>query len=197
MPSRQRIYEDTPSRNGKRVLVDRLWPRGMSKERAHLDEWIRDVAPPAAGRPSASLLPETWRPTRARRVPGQTIRTAAGFTTHSACTRSGSAGEGVDRFLPVVSPAGWVGSLGSAERERRRSALSQAVVSDSMGCGVCTKTPRSGSRPTLWPYSPTRRPVGSLRLFGMCRASHPAPVTSKPPAPILWASVSEARRTER
>ncbi|MEU9546511.1 MULTISPECIES: DUF488 domain-containing protein [Streptomyces] len=38
------MYEDTSSRNGKRVLVDRLWPRGMSKERAHLDEWLRDVA---------------------------------------------------------------------------------------------------------------------------------------------------------
>ncbi|GGK30771.1 hypothetical protein GCM10011583_73290 [Streptomyces camponoticapitis] len=41
----QRIYEDTSSRDDKRVLVDRLWPRGMSKERAHLDEWLRDVAP--------------------------------------------------------------------------------------------------------------------------------------------------------
>ncbi|MEU4092878.1 DUF488 family protein [Streptomyces sp. NPDC026673] len=43
--SYQRIYEDTLSRDGTRVLVDRLWPRGMSKERAHLDEWLRDVAP--------------------------------------------------------------------------------------------------------------------------------------------------------
>lgn len=41
----RRIYEDISSRDGKRVLVDRLWPRGMSKERAHLDEWLRDVAP--------------------------------------------------------------------------------------------------------------------------------------------------------
>ncbi|WP_406111664.1 DUF488 domain-containing protein [Streptomyces sp. NBC_01003] len=41
------MYEDTSSQNGKRVLVDRLWPRGMSKERAHLDEWLRDVAPSA------------------------------------------------------------------------------------------------------------------------------------------------------
>ncbi|WP_327233282.1 DUF488 family protein [Streptomyces sp. NBC_01317] len=44
--SYRRIYEDTPpSQDGRRVLVDRLWPRGMSKERAHLDEWLRDVAP--------------------------------------------------------------------------------------------------------------------------------------------------------
>ncbi|MDX2847792.1 DUF488 family protein [Streptomyces sp. PA03-3a] len=41
----RRIYEDSSAQEGKRVLVDRLWPRGVSKERAHLDEWLRDVAP--------------------------------------------------------------------------------------------------------------------------------------------------------
>ncbi|SNT23020.1 DUF488 domain-containing protein [Actinacidiphila glaucinigra] len=41
----RRIYEDALAQEGKRVLVDRLWPRGVSKERAHLDEWLRDVAP--------------------------------------------------------------------------------------------------------------------------------------------------------
>lgn len=47
--SYRRIYEnDASSQEGKRVLVDRLWPRGMSKERAHLDEWLRDVAPSTA-----------------------------------------------------------------------------------------------------------------------------------------------------
>ncbi|MFD9006673.1 DUF488 domain-containing protein [Streptomyces sp. NPDC059582] len=48
MPARfsyRRIYESTSPHDGKRVLVDRLWPRGVSKERAHLDEWLRDVAP--------------------------------------------------------------------------------------------------------------------------------------------------------
>ncbi|MEU5089313.1 DUF488 family protein [Streptomyces sp. NPDC021356] len=43
--SYRRIYEDVSPRDGKRVLVDRLWPRGVSKEDAHLDEWLRDVAP--------------------------------------------------------------------------------------------------------------------------------------------------------
>ncbi|MFE0413382.1 DUF488 domain-containing protein [Streptomyces tendae] len=41
----RRIYESPTPQDGKRVLVDRLWPRGMSKERADLDEWLRDVAP--------------------------------------------------------------------------------------------------------------------------------------------------------
>ncbi|MGW6356654.1 DUF488 domain-containing protein [Streptomyces sp. NPDC055092] len=47
VPRCHRIHEDTSPRNGKRVLVDRQWPRGMSRERAHLDEWLRDVAPSA------------------------------------------------------------------------------------------------------------------------------------------------------
>lgn len=38
-----RVYED--SSDGYRVLVDRLWPRGVSKEAARLDEWLKDVAP--------------------------------------------------------------------------------------------------------------------------------------------------------
>lgn len=41
----RRVQEETSSRDGKRVLVDRIWPRGVSKEKAHLDEWLKDVAP--------------------------------------------------------------------------------------------------------------------------------------------------------
>ncbi|MFI9361440.1 DUF488 domain-containing protein [Kitasatospora sp. NPDC053057] len=41
----RRIYEDSSPQDGQRVLVDRVWPRGMKKEDAHLDEWLRDVAP--------------------------------------------------------------------------------------------------------------------------------------------------------
>jgi uncharacterized protein YeaO (DUF488 family) len=41
----RRIYEDPERLDGFRVLVDRLWPRGMTKERAHIDEWRKEVAP--------------------------------------------------------------------------------------------------------------------------------------------------------
>ena len=41
----KRIYEPAARTDGKRVLVDRLWPRGMSRERAHFDEWLKDIAP--------------------------------------------------------------------------------------------------------------------------------------------------------
>ncbi|MER7846900.1 DUF488 family protein [Kitasatospora sp. NPDC096077] len=43
--SYRRIYEDASPQDGQRVLVDRVWPRGMTKEAAHLDEWLREVAP--------------------------------------------------------------------------------------------------------------------------------------------------------
>lgn len=41
----KRIYDDYKEIDGFRVLVDRLWPRGISKEKAHLDLWLKDVAP--------------------------------------------------------------------------------------------------------------------------------------------------------
>ena len=41
----RRVYEQSERSDGKRVLVDRLWPRGLSKQKAHLDEWLKAVAP--------------------------------------------------------------------------------------------------------------------------------------------------------
>lgn len=41
----RRIYDEPVPEDGTRVLVDRIWPRGMSKQRAQLDEWCKQVAP--------------------------------------------------------------------------------------------------------------------------------------------------------
>jgi uncharacterized protein YeaO (DUF488 family) len=41
----RRVYDPPEPDDGQRVLVDRLWPRGVSKERAHLDDWCKDIAP--------------------------------------------------------------------------------------------------------------------------------------------------------
>ena len=41
----KRIYEDVSGDDGKRILVDRLWSRGISKENAHLDLWLKEIAP--------------------------------------------------------------------------------------------------------------------------------------------------------
>lgn len=41
----RRVYEDSGRQDDVRVLVDRIWPRGVTKEKADLDEWCKDVAP--------------------------------------------------------------------------------------------------------------------------------------------------------
>jgi uncharacterized protein YeaO (DUF488 family) len=43
-----RVYDERVRGDGARVLVDRLWPRGLSKEKAQLDEWCKQVAPSTA-----------------------------------------------------------------------------------------------------------------------------------------------------
>lgn len=56
-----RVYED-PGRSGAehRVLVDRLWPRGVKKEAVDLDEWVKDAAPSAALRQWYGHEPERF-----------------------------------------------------------------------------------------------------------------------------------------
>jgi uncharacterized protein YeaO (DUF488 family) len=41
----RRIYDEPTPADGTRVLIDRIWPRGMTKARAHLDDWRKDIAP--------------------------------------------------------------------------------------------------------------------------------------------------------
>lgn len=55
-----RIYHPPTAADGHRVLVDRLWPRGLSKERAALDEWLRAIAPSDELRRWFKHDPERW-----------------------------------------------------------------------------------------------------------------------------------------
>lgn len=41
----KRIYDPVSEEDGRRILVDRLWPRGLSKDAARIDEWLKDLAP--------------------------------------------------------------------------------------------------------------------------------------------------------
>ena len=56
----KRIYEAPDGADGTRVLVDRLWPRGISKERAALDEWCKQIAPSTELRKWYSHDPAKW-----------------------------------------------------------------------------------------------------------------------------------------
>ena len=61
MPIRiKRIYETAERADGRRILVDRLWPRGLSKERAAIDFWAKDVAPSNELRRWYGHAPEKW-----------------------------------------------------------------------------------------------------------------------------------------
>lgn len=56
----KRIYEKPTRADGTRLLVDRLWPRGLSKERAALDAWLRELAPSDGLRKWFHARPEGW-----------------------------------------------------------------------------------------------------------------------------------------
>ena len=56
----KRVYEPAARTDGARVLVDRLWPRGLSKERAAIDEWLRDLAPSDHLRQWFHAQPDHW-----------------------------------------------------------------------------------------------------------------------------------------
>lgn len=56
----KRVYDPAAPEDGLRVLVDRLWPRGLSRERAQVNLWLKDVAPDSELRKWFSHDPERW-----------------------------------------------------------------------------------------------------------------------------------------
>ena len=56
----KRIYDSSGDEDGCRVLVDRLWPRGLSKESARVDVWMKEIAPSAILRKWFCLDTEKW-----------------------------------------------------------------------------------------------------------------------------------------
>ncbi|HNY65586.1 MAG TPA: DUF488 family protein [Deltaproteobacteria bacterium] len=56
----KRAYEEPEEADGFRVLVDRLWPRGISKEKARISLWLRDVAPSSELRAWYHAEPDKW-----------------------------------------------------------------------------------------------------------------------------------------
>jgi uncharacterized protein YeaO (DUF488 family) len=62
----KRVYETPAKADGTRVLVDRLWPRGVSKEAAALDAWMKDLAPSNELREWSHSHPDEWETFRKR-----------------------------------------------------------------------------------------------------------------------------------
>ena len=66
MVTLKRAYDPVAATDGKRLLVERLWPRGLSKDRLKLDGWIREVAPTTELRKWFGHDPAKWRQFRIR-----------------------------------------------------------------------------------------------------------------------------------
>ena len=62
----KRAYDPAAAGDGVRILVDRLWPRGISKSRLGLDQWMKDIAPSAGLRKWFGHDPERWAQFRSR-----------------------------------------------------------------------------------------------------------------------------------
>ena len=56
----KRIYEERSPKDGFRILVDRLWPRGIKKEQANIDLWLKEIAPSDSLRKWFNHEPEKW-----------------------------------------------------------------------------------------------------------------------------------------
>jgi len=57
----KRIYDKSDKTDGYRILVDRLWPRGLTKEKAKVDLWLKDIAPSNELRKWYAHDPSKWR----------------------------------------------------------------------------------------------------------------------------------------
>jgi uncharacterized protein YeaO (DUF488 family) len=62
----KRIYDNCNLSDGVRILIDRLWPRGLKKREAKVDEWIKDIAPSDELRKWFSHDPEKWNSFKVR-----------------------------------------------------------------------------------------------------------------------------------
>ena len=62
----KRVYDPPFPDDGKRILIDRLWPRGLKKENAHINEWIKELAPSTELRKWFNHDPEKWGEFRKR-----------------------------------------------------------------------------------------------------------------------------------
>ena len=62
----KRVYEQPDKDDGVRILVDRLWPRGLTKEKAAVDLWLKEIAPSTELRKWFGHDPEKWKSFRGR-----------------------------------------------------------------------------------------------------------------------------------
>jgi uncharacterized protein YeaO (DUF488 family) len=84
----RRVYEAPGPKEGQRYLVERLWPRGMQKDKLELDAWVKDVAPSTALRRWYGHEPQKW-PEFQRRYRAELTDNPAAWQPLLAAARQG------------------------------------------------------------------------------------------------------------
>jgi uncharacterized protein YeaO (DUF488 family) len=115
----KRVYDPPAASDGLRVLVDRIWPRGLSKEKAAVDLWDRDVAPSTALRKWFNHDPHRWEEFQSRYRSELKLRTEALANLRARCA------------------SGPVSLLFAAKDTKRNHAvvLRAILARDGAGCG--------------------------------------------------------------
>lgn len=62
----KRVYEPAAPSDGFRILIDRIWPRGLTKDQTHIDLWLKDLAPSTALRKWFNHDPSKWEEFRTK-----------------------------------------------------------------------------------------------------------------------------------
>lgn len=62
----KRVYDEPNANDGTRILIDRLWPRGLSKEKARVDLWLKEIAPSTELRKWFAHDPAKWKEFKTR-----------------------------------------------------------------------------------------------------------------------------------
>lgn len=86
----KRVYEPYDKQDGQRILTDRLWPRGLTKEKAHVDLWLKDIAPSTELRKWFNHDPKKWTEFQ-RRYRAELSANKASVTALRSCFNSGRA----------------------------------------------------------------------------------------------------------
>jgi len=103
----KRIYDPPDAGDGTRILVDRLWPRGIAKDKARIDLWLKDIAPSHALRKRFHGKPAEWD----------------AFCTAYDAELEGAAAQAAARELRDRLRKGMVTLLYAARDERRNNAV--------------------------------------------------------------------------
>lgn len=120
----KRAYDPPGPSDGKRVLVDRLWPRGLSRERAAIDAWMKEIAPSQALRTWFGHREERWEDFREAYLEELESQPEHLAELEKLCRREPVtlvfAARDEERNNAAVLKEFLVSRLGSTERARRR-----------------------------------------------------------------------------